>query len=33
MILQLEEANLGLHVESDFGRAAERAVELANKST
>ncbi len=26
---QLAEANLGLHVESDFGRAAQRVVELA----
>ncbi|EGX91591.1 succinyl-CoA synthetase beta chain [Cordyceps militaris CM01] len=26
----LADANLGLHVESDFGKAAEKAVELAN---
>ncbi|KAK5994806.1 Succinate--CoA ligase subunit beta [Cladobotryum mycophilum] len=28
----LADANLGLHVESDFGLAAQRAVELANSS-
>jgi succinyl-CoA synthetase beta subunit len=26
----LKEADLGLHVEADFGKAAERVVELAN---
>lgn len=29
---QLADADLGLHVESDFGEAAKKAVELANSS-
>lgn len=29
-LLQLAEADLGLHVETDFGKAAEKAVEFAN---
>lgn len=29
-IMQLEEANLGIEVEADFGSAAKKAVELAN---
>jgi hypothetical protein len=27
---QLEEADLGIHVEAGFGEAAKKAVELAN---
>lgn len=28
--MKLEEANLGLHVEADFGAVAKKAVELAS---
>ncbi|KAJ3953602.1 hypothetical protein N0V92_009922 [Colletotrichum tropicale] len=31
--LQLEEAKLGLHTEADFGKAAQKAVELARSAT